>query len=1041
VPPTLGHGLRARRGVPDSRYGRRQLRPTPRKQDGAERPDADADGLSAAPKWPGPGPRPVGLGQGSDGSSWWLSKVAIWKTNSCRGTPEEFPRGCENAVHNPIGSARVSLVFPLPVPTPATQAWAPVMLERDARNTLIDEQLRVAGWDVHDPRSVRLEAPVRLGVDDGADGFIDYVLLDRAGAPLAVIEAKRPRRDPLEGRRQAAEYADAIQAAHGREPLIFLANGEQTWIWERHLGPPRRIGRFLSRDDLETRLFQRDNALPLGDIVISDDIVDRPYQQEAVRSVLEELDAGRRRFLLVLATGTGKTRIAMAVVDALMRASRVRRALFLVDRRALAEQALDAAKQTLPSISRGRLEAGRVDMAARFVVATYPAMLQARDEFSPGHFDLLVCDESHRSIYNRYKSILDYFDCPQMGLTATPVDFIDRDTFSLFERPEGRPTFELGFDEAVRDGYVRPFEVYAARTRFQLSGIKAGELPGEIRQQLEREGATADELDFEGSDLERRVTNAGTDEAVVREFMEVCERDPTGTLPGKTIFFAMSHRHAMNLLRAFEQLYPAHKGVLAEVIDSHMERAERSLKAFKTESMPRVAISVDMLDTGVDVPEVVNLVFAKPVFSRAKFWQMIGRGSRRLPAKTRPWCREKDRFLILDLWGNFDFFEMTPQGRTPSSGEALPVRRFRAQLDLLEMLWVHEQAEVAARVARSMRTAIERLPDHSPEIDEAEQAVRLVRSDDFWSQLGPRAFAVLKNVAPVLRASLDVDESALRFGLACDRLGVAALRGDEKTFDALRDQVEADLRALPTSLRGVQERSQALANALSPSFWTELTVESSLWMEEQFGALMRFRRSEPRPLIELDLDDQVLERRWVEFGPDGQRSYANAYREQAAARIRELATTHRAFQRVLHAQPLSPTDRDSLAQQLNTPDLFITEQSLRDAFLAPEATLEDFVRAALDETRPEERVAQLRAAVNDFIRRHNLSGEAQRFAQTFLSVLEQEEQSSAPRGLTYDDLLEPPFARFGRNAVARLLTDEQTDQLLELSSPTKNAVA
>lgn len=291
-------------------------------------------------------------------------------------------------------------------------------------------------------------------------------------------------------------------------------------------------------------------------------------------------------------------------------------------------------KEHLPSVARGRIEGGVIESGARAFVATYPSMIQVMEKLTPGFFNLVICDESHRSIYRQYKRLLDYFDAYQIGLTATPVDFIDRNTFQLFGCDEGIPTFSFPFENAINHSppYLSKYKVYTAQTRFQVKGIKAGDLPLEIKHQLEEQGLSLEEIDFEGTDLERRVTNTGTDEALVKEFMDVCLKDAIGTLPGKSIIFAVSHRHAVNLYKVFERLYPEYKGRLVEIIDSQMEGAHRLLRRFKTENYPRVAISVDMLDTGVDIREVVNLVFAKPVYSRVKFWQMIGRGTRLLEA-------------------------------------------------------------------------------------------------------------------------------------------------------------------------------------------------------------------------------------------------------------------------------------------------------------------------------------------------------------------------------------------------------------------------
>ena len=374
----------------------------------------------------------------------------------------------------------------------------------------------------------------------------------------------------------------------------------------------------------------------------------------------EALENGRRRFLLVMATGTGKTRTAIAIVELLMRARRAQRVLFLADRRELVRQALSAFKEYLPYESRDRVEGGEINHGARIHVTTYPSMMQVYRQLSMGYYDLIFADESHRSIYDSYKRIFEHFDALILGLTATPTDFIDHNTFKLFACPDGNPTYEYGYQAAVDDRYLAQYRVLESKTKFQLEGIKAGQLPPEVQRQLVEQGIDLSAINFEGTDLERRVTNTGTTEAMVAEFVTQCRKDASGTLPARSIIFAMTHAHALELYKAFNRLYPEwQRRGLARVIDSQMERADTLLDDFKFRDMPRVAISVDMLDTGIDVPSIQNLVFAKPVFSQVKFWQMIGRG-------TRLWSdaatgKAKTDFFILDFWDNFAYFNLNPQ--------------------------------------------------------------------------------------------------------------------------------------------------------------------------------------------------------------------------------------------------------------------------------------------------------------------------------------------------------------------------------------------
>ncbi|MDD1415497.1 DEAD/DEAH box helicase family protein, partial [Dolichospermum sp. ST_con] len=399
--------------------------------------------------------------------------------------------------------------------------------EAETRQNLIDVQLEKAGWSyqrrdlldkfllVNLPNTVR----ERQGVYHANREYVDYVLSSRDSKPLAIVEAKRTSRDPLTGKQQAADYADRIRATHNFDPFIFLANGEKIYFWDRERYPAREVSGFLTEDDLARLAFQRQYRERLTQFSPTRKIIDRSYQFEAVKRVTEALEQGQRKFLLVMATGTGKTRTVIALIDLLMRANWIQRVLFLADRRELVRQALGNFKEHIPDETRARIEAGEIDSTARIHVATYPSMMQVYQQLSPGYYDLIVADESHRSIYNRYKSLFQHFDALQLGLTATPKDYIDHNTFELFECPDGLPTFYYPYVRAVDEGYLVNYRALEAQTNFQLQGIKAGQLPPELQQQMEERGIDLSELNFEGGDLERRVTNAGTNDALVKEFM------------------------------------------------------------------------------------------------------------------------------------------------------------------------------------------------------------------------------------------------------------------------------------------------------------------------------------------------------------------------------------------------------------------------------------------------------------------------------------------------------------------------------------------
>ncbi len=528
--------------------------------------------------------------------------------------------------------------------------------EAQTRKELIDVKLCGAGWNVKNRTQVIEEFDIEVDSPDCVaepqskyDGhqFSDYVLLGKDGQPLAVVEAKKTSRDAELGREQAKQYCYNIQKQYGGDlPFCFYTNGLEIFFWDLGNYPPKKVVGYPTRDDLERYHYIREHRKPLAEELINTSIVGRDYQIRAIRAVMEGIEKKKMNFLLVMATGTGKTRTCIALVGALMRAGYAERALFLVDRIALREQGLRAFKEHLPNEPRWP-KTGEKNIASdrRIYVSTYPTMLNIiRDEknsLSPHFFDLIVIDESHRSIYNTYGEVLDYFKTITLGLTATPTDIIDHNTFNLFDCEDGLPSFAYTYEEAVENipPYLCNFQVMKVHTKFQDEGISKRTISLEDQKKLILEGKEIEEINFEGTQLEKQVINKGTNALIVKEFMEECIKDANGVLPGKTIFFCSTKSHAYRMEKIFDSLYPEYCGELAKVLvseDSRVYGKGGLLDQFSNNDMPRVALSVDMLDTGIDIQEIVNLVFAKPVYSYTKFWQMIGRGTRLLePAKTR----------------------------------------------------------------------------------------------------------------------------------------------------------------------------------------------------------------------------------------------------------------------------------------------------------------------------------------------------------------------------------------------------------------------
>jgi type I restriction enzyme R subunit len=908
---------------------------------------------------------------------------------------------------------------------------ASLKTEAYSREQIVDSKLAAAGWN-EKQRNVIEEfflgagtRPEEPNMCDPGREFVDYVLRGADGKPLAVVEAKRSSRDALAGQRQVADYADRIRDSSGFDPFIFLTNGNEIWFWNRGRHPLRKVAGFFTRDDLERLAFQRQHAGLLEKFGVNSTIAGRPYQVEAVKRITEAMGRAQRKFLLVMATGTGKTRTVVGLIDLLMRAKWIQRVLFLADRRELVRQALGDLKEHLPNETRARIETGEIDPGARIHIATYPSMMEVYRQLSSGYYDLVVADESHRSIYNRYRALFDHFDSLQLGLTATPTDYIDHNTFDLFECPDGLPTFYYPFEKAVEEGYLVNYRALEAQTSFQLEGIKSGQLPAEVQRQLQAQGIDLNEIEFEGSDLERLVTNTGTHDAIVREFMEKSRKDARGTLPAKTIIFAMGHRHAVELWQSFNRLYPdLQRHGFAELIDSHMERAEKTLDDFKRRDMPRVAISVDMLDTGIDVPAIQNLVFNKPVFSQVKFWQMIGRGTR-LWSDPETGVAKAD-FLIIDHWNNFSYFQMNPEGEVTHASEPLPVRLFRLRLQKLNLLRAQNELSAVAGVVAQLQQMLAPLPCDNvnvrPHLDELAELQRAPA----WEPLPPERMRHLsETIAPLLRFLPEVSLVVMTFEIRTEKLAIEHLSG--RDIEPLREQIVEDLRLLPLSLREVQAQAEKIAQTLSLAFWNTLTYERIEALQTTFAPLMRYRQRPREELIRLHLPDEIANRRWIIYGPGGEGAYAENYREQVEACVREMAAQIPALARLQRGEPLTDSDVQSIASGLNRPDLYISERTLREVYECPDADLAAFLRHMLGLARLPRREEEIREAFDGFIAAHpHFSALQIHFLRAVRAVALRRAK------LTDEDLAQLPFTRIGE--ARKLFSNAELTEILDLAN-------
>jgi type I restriction enzyme R subunit len=819
--------------------------------------------------------------------------------------------------------------------------------EAQTRDAFIDLLLGEAGWQFakagHDT-----EFPVTGMPNNTGEGFVDYVLWGDDGKPLGLVEAKRTRKDPRTGQQQAKLYADCLEKQFGQRPVIFYTNGYDHWIWDDTRYPPRAIQGFLTKDELELAIRRREAMKPLASMEIDRKIVERPYQARAIRHVTEAFEKDNlRKALLVMATGAGKTRTVIALSDLLMRANWARRVLFLADRVALVNQAVKAFKAHLPSISPVNLVSERTAQG-RVYVSTYPTMMRLIDEkdgsdkrFGPGHFDLIVIDEAHRSVYRKYGAIFDYFDSLLVGLTATPKDEVSHDTYRLFDLQRGVPTDAYSLDEAVDDGYLVPYRAVSVPLKFQREGTKYDDLSDE-----EKEAWDAIEWDEDGTvparvepaALNKWLFNEDTVDKVLEHLMTHGLKVAEGDRLGKTIIFAKNSEHAAFIVKRFDLNYPHLKGSFCRQIDFSVNYAQTLIDDFSVkDKAPHIAVSVDMLDTGIDVPEVVNLVFFKAVRSKTKFWQMIGRGTRLCPHLFGA-GRHKEFFYIFDFCQNFEFFNQNPETVDAVPGESLGKRLFVERVELIVELdrmgegsvagaggelsdearkFKHDEDEDADEAYRQLRTAL---------ADRLQQEVAGMSLDNFlvrpkrklvekfakstaWSVLGLDArMALTEDVAGLPSSLTDDDVMAKEFDLLVLRTQLAVLR-HEKHFERLRKRI-VEICAILEELTNVPAVAKQLAliqEIQTDEYWQDITAPMLETVRQRLRDLIKLIEWKKRPIVYSDFQDEIGDASEVALLGAHVGTDMAKFRMKARHFLRDHMD-HVAIRKLHMNEPLTPTD-------------------------------------------------------------------------------------------------------------------------------------
>lgn len=751
--------------------------------------------------------------------------------------------------------------------------------EAETRKLYIDLYLREAGWTVLDKDNVRL--PEKAGIEikvqgmpnNQGIGFVDYVLFGYDGKPLAIVEAKKTSVSPIKGKEQALLYARCLQKEYGYLPIVYYTNGYQIWIIDQLGYPARQIFGFHNIKELEYLMKLRQRGT-ISDLTIDESISDRPYQKMAITKVAETFNQNRRKALLVMATGTGKTRTAISLVELLTRNKWIKNVLFLADRTALVTQAKRNFNKLLPNYTISVLsdKDKEPDLNARLVFSTYQTMINLIDgddrTFGIGRFDLIIIDEAHRSIFNKYKAIFTYFDSLLVGLTATPRDEIERSTYSTFDLEEGVPTFHYEMEEAVRDHYLVGYTVLDRTTKFLKQGVKYSELSKEEKEEYEKtfltpEGELPTELS--GADFFKKIYNDNTVDLVLQTLMNEGLKVNGGDLIGKTIIFAFNHVHAELIVKRFEKLYPKLGPEYCKLVDNYVTYAQSIIDSFSVrDKLPQIAVSVDMLDTGIDVPDVLNLVFFKRIYSKIKFVQMIGRGTRKSD-NIYGHLKHKNQFYIFDFCDNFSFFEMNPQGRIVNQGYSMTQKVFQMKLDLLFELQKqeHQTNSFHKTYYEKIRTELyQTVRDFNRERILVRNSLPIVDKysvESKWTYLSKFDIQEVKNNLTLLVDSDKDIESAKAFDLKVFYIMLSLFSEDVVAKRAIEQVVRISQALLERlSIPQVAEKKELLLEVITQTYWNNINIEKLEHLRNELRYLIQYITDEVG-IYSTDFKDELID--------------------------------------------------------------------------------------------------------------------------------------------------------------------------------------
>ncbi|MEL0985917.1 DEAD/DEAH box helicase family protein [Clostridioides difficile] len=743
--------------------------------------------------------------------------------------------------------------------------------EFETRKRYINIELKLAGWEFG--KDIGAEIEVQGMPNESGVGYVDYVLYGENGKPLAVVEAKRTSKDPKIGQQQAKLYAYCLEKRYSQRPVIFLTNGFDMYIWDDY--SDRKVYGFYKKSELQLMIDRRKSKKSLSSVTINDEISNRYYQKEAIRAVCEALENKQRKTLLVCATGTGKTRIAISIVDVLSRHNWIKNILFLADRKALVKQAKKSFTKLLPNLALcNLLDSKDSPEDARMIFSTYPTMMNAIDDtkskdgkrlFTPGHFDLIIIDESHRSIYKKYKSIFDYFDSYLMGLTATPKDEIDKNTYSVFDMENGVPTYAYEYNKAVEDGYLVDYTSIEFKTKIMEDGIKYDELSDEEKEEYENtfndDESIGDEIG--NNAVNEWLFNSDTIDLVLNKLMTEGLKIEGEEKIGKTIIFAKNTKHARAIVERFNKLYPKYGGNFVKAVDYSINYVDSIIDDFSDKNkLPQIAVSVDMLDTGIDIPEILNLVFFKKVRSKTKFWQMIGRGTRLCPDLLGV-DMDKERFLIFDFCNNFEFFKFNPKGFEGNKAETLTEKLFNIKVSMVKELqdikYIEgEYAELRKELLEELITSVKALNEDSYIVRMNLSYVHKYKNENVWSNIGAVAQNEIREYISPLITSYSDDELAKRFDVVMYNIQLAYLQNNNASKGIRHVMATAEKLSKLGTIPQIQQQKYTIEKAMTEDFWEDSDIFEVEEVRISLRELIKYLEKSSQKIYYTSFEDMIV---------------------------------------------------------------------------------------------------------------------------------------------------------------------------------------